>query len=274
MLRDKIREEHVARPAGARRDRGLHPVHRGRRNVRPADARVAAAREHGDEVVEPVGIGHAVAVRVSDHFAGRCVGTDIARVAEAHVFLHHAHEVRELPLELRAVRLPLLHDLLRVVLRAVVHEHDFKVGIAHIIERAQAVAERLPAVVAAHDHAHFRIVRERHDRGDRRAGAELCLQSVESLLWFPILRDEAEFPVRHFISSGEPLVRPGEKNRPCRAALHDDIEVPVEHFGLPVLAVAQRVHAEFAEDQRLFLGDVLQPREVALEVRAPFEIHI
>ena len=136
MLRDKIREEHVARPAGARRDRGLHPVHRGRRNVRPADARVAAAREHGDEVVEPVGIGHAVAVRVRDHFAGRCVGADIARVAEAHVFLHHAHEVRELPLELRAVRLPLFHDLLRVVLRAVIHEHDFKVGIAHIIERA------------------------------------------------------------------------------------------------------------------------------------------
>ncbi len=42
VLRHHVGEQHVARPAGSRRDGGLHPIDRRRRDIRSADPRVIA----------------------------------------------------------------------------------------------------------------------------------------------------------------------------------------------------------------------------------------
>ena len=139
VLRHDIGEQHVARPAGRGGDGSLHPVHRGRRNVRPADARVIAAEQRADHVVEPVGIGHAVGIGVGENVAGRRVRAGVARVAEAHVWLDDGDDstrsgsptgARERRVSTAgALRRRPLHDLLRVVLRSVIHEHDLVVRI-------------------------------------------------------------------------------------------------------------------------------------------------
>ena len=87
VLRDRVGEEHVARAAGCRRDAGLDPVFRRRRNVRPADPSVIAADERADEIIEPVGIRHAVGVGVGEHFALGCGRAGVARVTQAVILL-------------------------------------------------------------------------------------------------------------------------------------------------------------------------------------------
>ena len=47
--------------------------------------------------------------------------------------------------------------------------------------------------------------------------------------------------------------------------------LPVERPRLRLLGVAQRVEAGLGHDQRAVAGDVLQPREVGLELRARLE---
>ena len=54
VLGDGVGEQHVARSARRGGDAGLDPVLRRRRNVRSADARVVAAEERADQIVEPV----------------------------------------------------------------------------------------------------------------------------------------------------------------------------------------------------------------------------
>src|SRR4029077_10712985 len=87
VLRYRVGEEHVARAARCRRDAGLNPVFRWRRNVGPTDPSIVTADERADEVVEPVRIRHAVGVGVGEYFAlGRgCAG--VTRVAKTVVFL-------------------------------------------------------------------------------------------------------------------------------------------------------------------------------------------
>ena len=90
----------------------------------------------------------------------------------------------------------------------------------------------------------------------------------------PLARHEAEGPVRDVVPAGEPLIRPREKDRPRRAAAHHAFEMPGEHAGLLVLALADRVHAEFAKDQRLVLREILQPREILFKIALPLEIDV
>src|SRR6478752_1023819 len=59
MLGDGVGEEDVARAAGRGRDTGLDPVLRRRRNVWSPYPGVIAAQERADQIIEPIGIGHA-----------------------------------------------------------------------------------------------------------------------------------------------------------------------------------------------------------------------
>ena len=109
VLGHDICEEHMARPAGSRRHARLNPIFRRRRNVRAANAGEVSAEQRADEVVEPIGIGHTVAVRVDNHIALGRVGADISGKTQAFVFLTDVLHPR------MAGR-----DLLGVILRAVI----------------------------------------------------------------------------------------------------------------------------------------------------------
>ena len=95
VLRDRVGEEHVARSAGRRRDTGLDPVFRRRRNVRPADPRIIAAHERADQIIEPVRIGHAVGVGVGEHFAFGRGRAGVARVTQAVIVLPDVADASE-----------------------------------------------------------------------------------------------------------------------------------------------------------------------------------
>ena len=95
VLGHHIGEQHMARTAGRGGDGGMHPIHRRRRDIRAADSDIIAAEQRADHVVQPVRIGHAIAVRIGKDFAGRGLRAGIARIAQAHVGLHDADEIRE-----------------------------------------------------------------------------------------------------------------------------------------------------------------------------------
>ncbi len=122
VLRDRVGEQHVARSAGRRRDAGLDPVFRRRRNVRPTDPGVVAAEERADEIIEPVGIGHAVGVGVGEHFALGRGRTGVARVTKPVVLLPDVADLRKAR-----------GDLRRVIGRAVVDQDRF---VSRIIDLA------------------------------------------------------------------------------------------------------------------------------------------
>ena len=134
--------------------------------------------------------------------------------------------------------------------------------------------ERLAAIVAAHDDADFRIAGQRHALRHGVFTAQIRLQRVKGFLRLPLARDQAEGPVRDVVPAREPLIRPRKKDRPRRAAAHHTFQMPREDAGLLVLAFANRVHAEFPEDQRLVLREVLQPGEVLFKIALPLEIDV
>ena len=57
---------------------------------------------------------------------------------------------------------------------------------------------------------------------------------------------------------------------PARPQRTDAFDVPGEHIGVFFLRVADRVHAEFAHDAGLLVGEVLQAQEVTLEVASGY----
>ena len=50
--------------------------------------------------------------------------------------------------------------------------------------------------------------------------------------------------------------------------------MPAQHLCLVVLGVADGVHAELAKEQGFLLGQVLQAREIALEIRLAMEVNV
>ena len=114
VLGHRIGQEHVARSAGRRGDAGLDPIFRRRRDVRSADARVIAAHQRADQIVEPIRIGHAVGVGVGKNFALGRGGAGVACVAQAVVVLPDVTDVRETSRDLRCV-----------IGRTVVNQDDF-----------------------------------------------------------------------------------------------------------------------------------------------------
>src|SRR6478672_6621104 len=97
-------------------------------------------------------------------------------------------------------------------------------------------------------------------RRSRIVSTDLFLNRVERLLRLAVARDDAESPIRNLLPARKPFVRPGEKNRSGQTAFHNAIDVPAKHFGLLLLRMPDRVHAELAEDKRMFPSEILQPQ--------------
>ena len=87
MLGDDVGKQHVARTARCGRYAGLDPVLCRRGNVWSADSGVVAAEKRADQVVEPVRIGHAIAVGINNDVACGLLSPDISREAQALIFL-------------------------------------------------------------------------------------------------------------------------------------------------------------------------------------------
>ena len=87
----------MARAARRGGDSGLDPIHGRRRDVRAADPRDNRREsKRADQIVKPVGIGHAIGVGIGEDVARGGSGAGIAREAEAHVALDDGDEIGEL----------------------------------------------------------------------------------------------------------------------------------------------------------------------------------
>src|SRR5437667_9222198 len=104
--------------------------------------------------------------------------------------------------------------------------------------------------------------------------SQLFCKRVERLLGFAFARDDTECPVCNFFTAGEPLIRPREKNGSSQTAFYHAIDVPTEHFGLFVLRMPDGVHAEFAQDEGMLAGEILQPQQVTLEILLVVKVNI
>src|SRR5262249_7104345 len=93
-------------------------------------------------------------------------------------------------------------------------------------------------------------------------------------LRFALASDDPKRPICDFLATGKPFVGPGKKNGPCEAAFYNTVDMPAEHFGLLILRMPNRVHAEFTKDERLLATKILQPQQIALEIRLIVEVHI
>ena len=255
-------------PPGAADTHACTQLAAGGRDVRPAHPGVGSAQQRADEVVEPVGIGHAVAIGVGKNLARRGARADVARVGQAHVLLAHRDEFGLVP--------ELIDDLRRAVGRAVVHQHDLVVGIVDLHQRAEAGFQRLRAVVGADDDAHLRVGRQADLAGDVFvvAAAPFFPERTEGELGHPLAGDQAERPVRDVHAAGEPFVGPRVDDRPRQPAAHDALDVPGEHVSLFLLGMADRVHAELAHDAGLVVGEVLQAQEVVFKVALVVQVDV
>src|SRR5688500_5850244 len=131
-----------------------------------------------------------------------------------------------------------------------------------LIERAQTITERLSAVVAANDHRVVSIRTEPDTRSARILPAPCLFEDAVCFFGAAIPRHQPEFPIEDLLPPGKPLIRPREKDGAGRPAFHDAFEVPAKDLRLHRLALTPRIESEFAEDQRLFFREILQPREV------------
>ena len=100
------------------------------------------------------------------------------------------------------------------------------------------------------------------------------MNRVERLLWLALPRDNPERPVRNFLASRKPFIRPGKKNRSGQTAFHHAVNVPAEHFGLLVLRMPDRVHAELTKNKRMFAGEILQPQQVTFEIALIVKVNV
>ncbi len=158
------------------------------------------------------------------------------------------------------------------ILRAVVHQDDFVVGIRQLLERAEVVLERVGCVVRADDHRHTRPRGLGLD-GERRA-LERVGDRLERRLRPPFAVDESERPILDRVPSAPPLVGPGKRDRAARAFLERRADVHRRDLGLTGFAFANRVGAGFSKQQRLVARDVLQAREIRAQLWLAVQVHV
>ena len=165
-------------------------------------------------------------------------------------------------------------DLLGVVLRSVIHEDDLVIRVIDLFERIEAAPEGLGAVVGADDDRGLRIRRQLDPRGHRAFPVKELPHGFERLLFRPVAAHEPERPVQDLLSAAEPFVGPRVDDRARQAAANHALDVPADHLRLLGFRMPDRVHAEFPEDERLVLREVLQAREVALEILLPVQVNV
>src|SRR5881398_2159044 len=99
-------------------------------------------------------------------------------------------------------------------------------------------------------------------------------QSMERFFWLTIARDQPECPISNLLFAGVPFVSPGKENGASESTFDDAIDVPAQHFGLLILAVPDRIHSEFAKDERTIFDEILQTKEITLEIALLMQINV
>ncbi len=233
VLGDHVREEHMARAAGRGGDAGLDPLLGGGRYVRSPHPGVIPADQRAYQVIQPVGICHAVRVRIGEDITGGRRRAGVSRMTQPHVWLHdflHCGEAGG--------------DLLGVVRGAVIHEHHLVIRIVDGEKRLQAGGNSSVSIVRADDHRDSRVGRQPNPVSNRRASTPLLRQRSVGFLRSAIPRHETKSPICYLRAAGKPFIGPGKQNRSRSASLHDAIHMPSQHLRLLRLGVADCVHAK------------------------------
>src|SRR5580700_11445080 len=76
------------------------------------------------------------------------------------------------------------------------------------------------------------------------------------------------------MTAGEPFVGPREDEGAGNTGLEGGVHLPRQDAPLFLLSLAERIDAEFGQDQRLVEGDVVQPRDVSAEGGLVVEIDV
>ncbi len=96
----------------------------------------------------------------------------------------------------------------------------------------------------------------------------------KSLLGPALAVYQAEGPVGNLRTAAMPFVGKGENDKPRKAQLERRPRLPLEQFRLMGFALADRVHAGFAQDQGEIAADCQQMGHVAPEVIFPMQIYV
>ena len=143
-----------------------------------------------------------------------------------------------------------------------------------MVERLKTIAEGLAAVVGADHNGDAGVFFQRHALGQRLVSGEEGFDPGVGFLRLPLARDQTEGPIGDFLAAAEPFVGPRVNDRSGQPAAHHALDVPGDHFRLLVFAVADGIHAEFPEHERTVLREVLQAREVAIEVLLTVQVDV
>src|SRR5437016_4115167 len=103
---------------------------------------------------------------------------------------------------------------------------------------------------------------------------EFFAQGMKCFFWLPIARDKSECPIRDLLFASVPFVSPRKEDRAGESTLDHAIDMPAQHFGLLILAVPDRVHPEFAQDERTIFGQILQTEEITLEIALLVQVNV
>ena len=184
VFRDDIGEKHVVRSARSRRHARLNPIFSRWRNVGSAHAGVVSAEKRAHEVVEPVGIRHAVAIGINNHIAAGGMRAHISGEAQALVFLADIFD-------------PIVTgcDFLCVVGGSVVHEYDLVARVVDLLERCQATVQRLGAIIRTNNHGSLRIVAQLDAGSHRPLAVEKTFDGFPSGFGRSVAAHESERPV-------------------------------------------------------------------------------
>ena len=201
----------------------------------------------------------AIGVRIGDDQPGGSLQTHVAGGPQALVLLAdraHAGKPRG--------------NRRRVVARSVVDEDHFVVRVVQRGQGLQALRQGRAAVVGTDHHGNPQRAGQQVDGvlGVGRA------EGVIRCLWRAVGPRDAEGPVDDGVPPGEPFIGPREDERSGKAGVGHLAEVASQKFRLPLLAVAERVHAHFAQHQRLVADQVHQPHEVAAKGLPVVEIDV
>ncbi len=249
----------MRRPARRDRDRRRNEAVLGRREIGAAAGDEIGRLHLGDEIIQPIRIGDAVAVGIGDDLAGRGFGADIARDAEAFVRLRDDLAVAEA-----------LGDGEAAIGRAVIDDDHLVIGIIELRERFEAGRHRALGVVGAD---HDRDARRARQRGRDRSLIARA-HGRKRRLRIAVTIDEAESPILDQMTAGEPFIGPGEDAGTGDAHLESGAELPGQDAHLLVIAFAHRIDAELGQHQRPVDGEVVQPRHVFAEGMLVMEIDV
>ena len=97
---------------------------------------------------------------------------------------------------------------------------------------------------------------------------------MEGRLGRAVAPGQAEAPVLNLVSTPEPVVGEAENHRARQPGAESRFHLPGEEFALALLAFADGIDAEFAQHQRLRVGEHLQSRKIIFEGFAVMQVNV